>query len=450
MKNIAKRAIGIMLLWSTLLSGTIYAADESAEVFSQQELHQLLAPVALYPDTVLTHVLISSTYPLEVVRADRWRQSNPNLDSESAVNAGEDKGWDPSVSALLAFPDLLTRMSEDLDWTQRLGEAFIASEEDVLGAIQALRQQAYDSGNLTDLEHLDVSREDGNIIIAPVRREVVYVPYYDSHRVYGSWLWPSYPPAYWSHSYASHYNHRGFYWGIHAPIHYGFYFGGFHWGHRNVIVIHDNYSRRNLRRRYSGRQLANHNHARRWQHQSAHRRGVRYRDARVLRSPRTSRHASIRTRQDQVSRRVNQRNDRTQINRTRETQRQVRTTRTAEPRTTRRESLQQRMSDGKKNSPQWRSGTPKERTVTQTRNVNRERVAPQPRNPSQQRTVPRRDPAMGKRVQRERTVQQRTESDDSRTRSTTRSTTRTINRSTSRAAPSRGNSRTSRQRDTRR
>src|SRR5690606_12981568 len=96
--------------------------------FNRAELDQMLAPIALYPDTVLSHVLIAATYPLEVVQADRWTRANTRYTGQSAVNAVEDQDWDPSVKALVAFPEILRRMSDDLDWTQRLGDAFLVDE----------------------------------------------------------------------------------------------------------------------------------------------------------------------------------------------------------------------------------------------------------------------------------------------------------------------------------
>lgn len=455
MRIISRSLLAMALLWATVISVTTYAAEEE-DSFSPQELQQLLAPIALYPDTVLTHVLIASTYPLEVIRADRWRQANLELESEEAINAGEDKGWDPSVSALLAFPDLLTRMSEDLDWTQRLGEAFLYSEVDVLSAIQALRQQAFDSGSLTDLEHMDVSHEDGNIIIAPIRREVVYVPYYDSHTVYGSWLWPSYPPAYWSHSYARNYNHRGFYWGIFAPVHYGFYFSGFHWGHRNIVVIHDHHARRNFGRYYSGHQLRNHRRANHWRHQPRHRRGVRYRDTRMQhRNWNTNGRTQVAVQRNNNTARSQRSSDRLANNRVRNanarqsdrtTNRTI--TRNREYNSAQRDSLRQRLSNGKKSGPKWRAGTPAERTVNRQNrnvnrnNVNRERATSQARNSTRQ-TAPRRDPTLNTRVQREVTQQTQTRTRTVQPTTTTRSTTRSETRSTTRT-PTRSTSRQSR------
>lgn len=255
-----------------LLAGAAARADDD-NVYSRERLHQLLAPVALYPDTVLTHVLIAATYPIEVVQADRWIRKHAHLEGQEAVNAAEDQDWDPSVRALLAFPDLLARMSEDLLWTQELGEAFLASEEATLDAVQELRQLAWEEGTLRDMEHMEVVREKKYISIQPVRRDVVYVPYYDSRVVYGHWHWSDYPPYYWSRP--AHY--RGvFYWGYHAPVGDWFYFSGFHWPHRTVVIsVNRPYYH------YSHRHYGYHEGARFWRHNPHHRRGAHYRNVRV-------------------------------------------------------------------------------------------------------------------------------------------------------------------------
>jgi len=139
--------------------------------------------------------LIASTYPLEVVQAQRWLEDHPKLSTDQVMSRTEDKDWDPSVKALMAFPNVLQKMSEDLDWTQRLGEAFLADEAQVMDGIQSLRQQADKANSLASMENMAVTRANNQIIIEPVRREVVYVPYYDPRVVYGTWRWGvAYPP----------------------------------------------------------------------------------------------------------------------------------------------------------------------------------------------------------------------------------------------------------------
>src|SRR5438034_1789825 len=117
-------------------------------VFTQQQLDQMLAPVALYPDSLLSQILMASTYPLEIVEAARWSKANPNLTGDDAVKAAEQNGWDPSVTSLVAFPQVLTMMDSNLSWTERLGDAFLAQQPQVMETVQNLRQRAYAAGNL--------------------------------------------------------------------------------------------------------------------------------------------------------------------------------------------------------------------------------------------------------------------------------------------------------------
>jgi len=292
-----------------LLAGAAAWADEpESEAFSRERLHQLLAPIALYPDTVLTHVLIAATYPIEVVQADRWARQHTQLQGQQAVNAADQEDWDPSVRSLVAFPDLLSRMSEDLLWTQEVGEAFLADEEATLDAIQELRAMAWEEGTLKEMEHMEVVREKQYISIQPVRREVVYVPYYNPAVVYGRWHWTDYPPYYWSRPIS----YQGtFYWGYSAPVGDWFYSSGFHWPRRTVVI--------SVNRPYyyhSHRQYGYHEGARFWRHNPHHRRGAHYRHVEVRRQWATpaqqtipNRHYSTRDRQRELNQRLQQRQE---------------------------------------------------------------------------------------------------------------------------------------------
>lgn len=273
-------AVGALLLMLAP-SAPGWAQDPTGEAVSDAELDQILAPVALYPDSVLSHLLIAATYPLEVVMAERWTRENPDQKGEQAREAVEGKDWDPSVKALVAFPDLLQRMSEDLNWTESVGEAFLADEERVLDRVQVLRQKAYDAGSLDDLEHLAVSRKERHIVIEPVVREVIYVPYYDTRVVYGSWWWSDHPPHYWHHHRFGH--TRNFYWGSRVNISWHFFFSGLHWHQRRVVVIdHDYYwHHRHHHRFWRAEQVAYYRDARHWRHNPYHRRGVYYRNPRT-------------------------------------------------------------------------------------------------------------------------------------------------------------------------
>ncbi|MCF6193329.1 MAG: DUF3300 domain-containing protein [Kangiellaceae bacterium] len=297
-----------------LLIPTIQAEDsnENIEPFSQAELEQILAPIALYPDTVLSHILVASTYPLEVIQAERWTKQNPDVRASDAVEAVGGKQWDPSVKALVAFPKVLERLSENLEWTQKLGDAFLQDEEKVIASVQSLRQRAYDSGNLDKMEKVSVKHEKEIIIIEPIEREVIYVPYYDTRVVYGSWHWSHYPPVYWDrpqyigHHYASDYS--PFYWGPRVHISFGFFFSSFHWLDHHVVRIPRHHYRPN--HYYDRRVIVRHQYVARWVHNPVHRRGVSYRSVTVSNRYRSS-NASLRPSRAEVTaqrsnKRVNQ------------------------------------------------------------------------------------------------------------------------------------------------
>lgn len=253
------------------------AASAADNTISEAELDQMLAPIALYPDTVLTHILIASTYPLEVVQADRWLKRHKKLSGQQAVDAVEDENWDPSVKALVAFPQILTRLSDDLSWTEQLGEAFLQDETEVLSRVQLLRQKAYKQGSLNDTQHVVVERDRDIIIIEPARKEVIYVPVYDTRVVYGNWWWPAYPPVYW-HNVGGHYTNNAISWGVSVNVNPWFYFGVFDWQQRHIIVNHNYYY---SPPRYYPRRRVHFTNSNRWYHDSYHRRGVHYRHPRL-------------------------------------------------------------------------------------------------------------------------------------------------------------------------
>ncbi|KGJ96825.1 DUF3300 domain-containing protein [Thalassotalea sp. ND16A] len=296
------------------------ATTETTEVVipSEAELAQLLAPIALYPDSLLTHILIASTYPLEVIEAERWLKDNKDLTHAQIVDLTINKDWDPSVLALLSFPNVLSKMSSELNWTRSLGDAFLAAEKQVLASIQTLRDQADAAGNLDKMDNVIVTREDDNIIIQPVQKEVVYVPYYDTRVVYGPWHWGYYPPVYWSywgphHSpyYASaHYtSHAPFYWHPAVHISVGWWFSNFHWSNHHVAVSHHNHSYYHRHshgyKRHSsyGKSYNSHNSkhkvakstgGKRWQHNPAHRKGVAYKSDKMTKRYSTAQYKSQR------------------------------------------------------------------------------------------------------------------------------------------------------------
>ena len=172
------------------------ATQEGAPAFRPEEIDQMVAPIALYPDSLLAQVLVASTYPLEIVQAGRFVQQNKELKGEKLMAAAKDKDWDPSVKAMLSFPDVLLMMSEKLEWTEKLGNAFLGQQKDVMASVQRLRQKAQEAGNLktTKEQKVIVEKETKVIVIESASPEVVYVPTYNPTVVYGVWAYPAYPP----------------------------------------------------------------------------------------------------------------------------------------------------------------------------------------------------------------------------------------------------------------
>jgi Protein of unknown function (DUF3300) len=173
------------------------APSEPAATLKPAELDALVAPIALYPDTLLANVLMAATYPLEVVRAERWLKDNSKLKGDNLKAAAEKQSWDASVKALIAAPSVLQMMSEQLDWTQKLGEAFLAQQQDVMDAVQRLRSKAYDRKKLsTTKEQVVTVRQEQNrsvIAIEPAAPDTVYVPYYEPSVMFGDWPYANYP-----------------------------------------------------------------------------------------------------------------------------------------------------------------------------------------------------------------------------------------------------------------
>lgn len=278
MKNII---FYLSLVIASLVSFNSVAEPETQK-FSDAELAQMLAPIALYPDSLLTHILIASTYPIEIVEADRWLKKNKGLNANQRNKLLASLDWDASVKALIPFERVLSQLSEDLSWTQKLGDAFLQDESQLLLSIQSLRKQAKTAGSLKEMENMDVRYEDNNILIVPREKEIVYVPYYDSRVVYGSWFWAGYPPVYWKSYHRSHVNYyRHFHWNTGVHITFNYFFSAFHWHNRHVVVVAPH---RTHYRSYSQRprRLVSHGgYAKRWSHKPSHRKGVAYRTKKI-------------------------------------------------------------------------------------------------------------------------------------------------------------------------
>ncbi|HVO98118.1 MAG TPA: DUF3300 domain-containing protein [Bryobacteraceae bacterium] len=194
-------------------------------VLSAQQLDNLVAPLALYPDPLLSQVLVAATYPLELVQANQWLQQNRHLTGTALMDAAKQQNWDPSVQALVAFPDVLARLNQDVQWTTDLGNAFLAQQADVMAAIQRLRARAQANGKLQTTPQQTVSNQtqDGQpaITIQPADPQVIYVPTYDPAYIWGAPAWGYYPPLF--------YPSYGFGFGFGIPIG-GFFLGWGGWG----------------------------------------------------------------------------------------------------------------------------------------------------------------------------------------------------------------------------
>jgi hypothetical protein len=234
-----------------------------------EQLEALVAPIALYPDALLANMLAAATYPLEVVEADRFVKDNKNLKGDALKEQVDKKGWDDTVKALTATPSVLDMMSDKLDWTKSLGDAMLAQQADLMDAIQRLREKAKANNKLssTKQQKVTVKQQESKqvIVIEPTDPNQMYVPYYEPATVYGAWPYAEYPPYYFGYpSYigagvvaagiafgtAWAIGRWGNYWG-----------GGCNWGNRNVYV--------------------NHRSTNVWNHNAAHRQGVRYNNVNV-------------------------------------------------------------------------------------------------------------------------------------------------------------------------
>ncbi len=263
----------IMIIGAPLLG---FAQDQpTVRQFSQEELDQMLAPIALYPDSLLAQILMAATYPLEVAQADRWTTANRNLSGDQLNDALDRKDWDPSVKALVPFPQVLSMMSERLEWTQKLGDAFLDQQDEVMDTVQRLRARAQAEGNLRDTEQQRVIVEEGAIEIEPAQPEVVYVPVFDPTVIYGPWWYPAFPPFFFRPPPGVIFVRGfGFWRGITVGRAWGHAWGHWDWHHHHVNV---NVNRHiNINRNVSVPRANIQTTP--WQHDASHRKGVTYRN----------------------------------------------------------------------------------------------------------------------------------------------------------------------------
>ena len=266
------------------------AADGGA--FTKEQLEQLVAPIALYPDGLLTHVFMAATYPLQIVEASRFMEKNAGLEGDQLNEALKEHEWDSAVKSLCTFPDVLEKMNENLDWTQDLGDAVLGQQADLLDAVQRMRGKAYDSGNLESTEQQTITVQqqpppDPKIIVIESKDpEVIYVPTYSPTVVYGGWgypywyypgMYPYYPYGYGFMSFTAGVIVGGAIWGS----------CGWGWGHSDIDIDIDNnfdFDRNTSRgdrvdHRGQGDRQRGQGGRQNWQHNPQNRKGVNYRDS---------------------------------------------------------------------------------------------------------------------------------------------------------------------------
>jgi len=254
-------AIGAQKL-SGMQDAPAAAQDAQAPPYAQQtpeQLQRLVAPIALYPDSLVAQILAAATFPEQVVEADRWVQANPDLKGDALGSAVDQQPWDPSVKALTAFPSVLGNMDKNLSWASSLGDAYFNQQADVMDAVQVMRRRAQAAGGLKTTEQQTVTTQGSTIEVAPANPEVVYVPAYDPWLVYGDPIvaWPGwypYPGIWfggpylswgggfgigWFGGYGWGWGHWGFNWGGR----YAMYGGGRYYSRSNTFYNRSNYYR---------------------------------------------------------------------------------------------------------------------------------------------------------------------------------------------------------------
>ena len=273
-KNFFVRIVVVFL--TMFFAGAPYTFGQPAgnttaqEKFSQEELDQMLAPIALYPDSLLAQMLMAATYPLEIVEAARWVKENPNLNDDSLDAALKEKDWDVSVKSLAHFPQVLSMMDQKIEWSTRVGDAFLAQRDEVMDSIQNLRAKAEATGHLQSTKEQKVVDEGGEITIEPSDPGVIYVPEYDPLVIYGPWWYPAFPPFAFYYPGVVFDGFFDFAFGF--AVGFGFDWCDFDWHHHFIDIDFDRigHFHRFDHDRFHGRGT--------WAHDPGHRRGVAYWD----------------------------------------------------------------------------------------------------------------------------------------------------------------------------
>ncbi len=292
LRSLTARLVAV-LIFAGLLSGpgSALMAQEAppappppGQTLSPDQLDDLVAPIALYPDELVSQILVAATYPLEMVEAFQFLQKNPGLTGPALTQAAQQQNWDPSVQALLVFPDAVKRLNDDVTWTTNLGNAFLAQQQDVMAAVQHVRQKAEQGGKLQSTPQLNVvdTNQDGQQIvqIEPADPAIMYVPEYDPVWIWGPPLWYPYPHWWWPPRTILG---GGLYFGFGPGINVGLFFGagwhgwggwGWHpgWAGRTVVVNNTFIHQYN----FNTTHLSSMHGTGVWAHDPAHRVGVPY------------------------------------------------------------------------------------------------------------------------------------------------------------------------------
>ncbi|WP_064594132.1 DUF3300 domain-containing protein [Pseudomonas sp. DR 5-09] len=268
-------------------AATVPAKDA---VFTTEQLDQMLASIALYPDPLLAQVLMAATYPGEVAEAVTWSKAHPDAKGDDAVKQVASQTWDPSVQALVAFPQVLATLGQDPVWVQRLGDAFLAQPDELMAGVQRLRRQAQTAGNLQSNQYQNVTvqnvtppissgstnpADNTTIIIQPADPQVVYVPTYNPTTTYGTWPYPASPPVYYPPPPAYYPGQAlvaGLAFGTGVAV-VASLWGDCDWGNNDIDIDVNRYNNINGNNRIT-------NNQNKWQHNNVHRDGVPYRDNR--------------------------------------------------------------------------------------------------------------------------------------------------------------------------
>jgi hypothetical protein len=296
------RLIGAMMLIPMLFALPAWAQD--AKPFTNEQLDQMTAQIALYPDSLLSQLLMATTYPDEFAKASAWSKAHPDAKGDDAVKMVESENWDPSVASMVAFPEVAITLGEKPDWVKNMGDAFLAQPDDVMDSVQRLRQRAQQAGNLKSNEQIKVSTQAPDaapaaapttvvvqqaapppqmIVIEPAQPSVVYVPAYNPTVVYGAWPYPAYPPYYYPPPPGYWFSRTiatGISWGVGIGVSNALW-GGCHWGgygHNNVDINVNRYNNINVNRRMDVNASRTS-----WNHNTEHRGSTPYRGGEATR-----------------------------------------------------------------------------------------------------------------------------------------------------------------------